>query len=157
MTSRPITGMQLSILDGDLDGADSHNVYDANCNTTMNRRGHMRLCRDAMSTTALERNGWERLHTSGRNSYIFRRPGWILKVAKHYIAPDYYCPGIRETMYRIRLLCDGMGPLAPVKHIRFAIGMGNPLTLLMRDGETRVALPSVTGTDPFGGATSRAQ
>lgn len=139
--------MQLSILDGDLDGADSHNVYDANCNTTMNRRGHMRLCRDAMSTTALERNGWERLHTSGRNSYIFRRPGWILKVAKHYIAPDYYCPGIRETMYRIRLLCDGMGPLAPrVKHIRVCNWNGEPvLTLLMRDeGNTHVALPSVT-------------
>jgi hypothetical protein len=134
-------------VDDDSDDEDSHNVYDANCNTTMNRRGHMRLCKDALSTTTLEKNGWVRFHTPGRNSYIFKRHGWVLKVAKHYIAPDYYCTGIEETMYHIRLLCDSMGPLAPrVKHVRVCSWNGEPaLTLLMRDeGDTYVSLPSVT-------------
>lgn len=139
--------MQISIADDDDSDDEDGRVYDANCNTTMNRRGHMRLCKGVMSTQGLEKDGWTRLHTTGRNSYIFKRPGWVLKVAKHYVAPNSYCPGIEETMYRIRLLCDSMGPLAPrVKHIRVCSWNGDPaLTLLMRDeGDTHVSLPSVT-------------
>lgn len=142
------TIMQISTIDdSDTDDEDNHVAYDANCNTVMNRRGHMRLCKDAMSLESLEKSGWVRMHTSGRNSYIFKRPRWILKVVKHYVAPNYYCPRIEETMYRIRLLCDSMGPLAPrVAHVRVCSWNKDPaLTLLMRDeGETHISLPSVT-------------
>lgn len=140
--------MHVSIRDDDTGDEDvDYHSYDANCNTTMNRRGYMRLCRDGMTVDGLEKSGWERVRTSGRNSYIFKRKGWILKVVKHYAARNYYCYGIEEMMYRIRLLCDSMGPLAPrVKQTRVCNWNNDPaLALLMRDeGKTHVSLPSIT-------------
>ena len=133
--------------DDETEDGENHMSYDVNCNTTMNRRGHLRLCKHGMTATSLEKSGWTRLRTEGRNSYIFKRPRWVLKIVKHYTARNYYCPGMQETMYRIRLLCDSMGPLAPrVKYVRVCSYNDEPaLSLLMRDeGETHVSLPAVT-------------
>lgn len=138
--------MQIAV-DDTSDEEDDFDVYNANCNTTLNRRGHMRLCKDAMTSENLAKQGWRRAHTSGRNSYIFTRKGLVLKIVKHHTPRNDYCSNVHETLYRIRLLCNSMGSLAPrIKHMRVCSWNNEPaLTLLMRDeGQTHVWLPSVT-------------
>jgi hypothetical protein len=125
-----------------------HISYDVNCNTTMNRRGHLTLCKHGMTTRSLEQSGWVRLRTEGgRNGYIFKRPRWVLKIVKHHTARNDYCSLIQEAMSRIRILCDIMGPLSPrIQYMRVCRYNNEPaLSLLMRDeGPTNVPLPEVT-------------
>lgn len=140
--------MHISVYDDDTDNGEGPGpAYNDNCNTTMDRRGYLRLCKSALTRKGLESDGWRHTETSGRNSYIFKRKNWVLKVVKHYTTRDFYCPSISETVKRIHLLCENLGPLSPrVRHIRVCSWYREPaLTLLMRDeGETHVSLPSVT-------------
>lgn len=144
--------MLLDVGDDDTDVEEEEGetvAYDANCNTPMHRRGHMRLCKDGMTSETLEKIGWTRMQTSGRNSYIFKRRYWILKIVKHYTARNSYCRSVLPLVERIQLLCDNMGSFAPrVRSVRICDWNGEPaLALMMRDeGDTQVDLPSVTET-----------
>lgn len=143
--------MLLDVGDDDTDVEEEEEtiVYDANCNTSMHRRGHMRRCRTGMSKKSLEGDGWTRVQTTGRNSYIYKRKHWVLKIVKHYTARNSYCRSVLPRVERIQLLCDNMGSYAPrVRTVRVCDWEGEPaLALLMRDeGDTQVALPSVTET-----------
>lgn len=139
--------MRIESDDSDDEDGSTVFIYDTTCNTTMNRRGYLRSCKTSMTSEILAREGWQRATTTGRNSYIFRRRNWVLKIVKHYTARNAYCRSVDGAARQIRLLCDNMGSLAPrVKHIRVCNWNDDPaLTLLMRDeGETHVSLPSVT-------------
>lgn len=134
-------------LDDESEEEEDEELFDANCNTKMDRRGYMRRCKDGMTNETLENDGWTRTSTTGRNSYIYKRRHWVLKIVKHNITRNTFCASASTLVDSIRLLCDNMGSLAPrVRNVRICNWNREPtLVLLMRDeGNTHVALPAVT-------------